>query len=231
MDSIDNLRLVVLDTWDSNREHISGGYSEQDAQIETTLSHLRKVAKQRQLNFVVVHHATRGDGEVARGSQVFDARCDWMGTVIRTDDTLTVKTTKIRDGIQTEVGNWKITSAVHPQCAEGPTIPSLEFMSGLAAKADQGKQKLAADEAYLKIVLALLDDWKDEPPSIKTIHDATRAKWRGAVPEALAAMRDRGWCIPKFAKLTAEGHAAARELSAADLAPPECVTRHMLRLG
>ena len=219
MDSIDNLRLVVLDTWDSNREHISGGYSEQDAQIETTLSHLRKVAKQRQLNFVVVHHATRGDGEVARGSQVFDARCDWMGTVIRTDDTLTVKTTKIRDGIQTEVGNWKITSAVHPQCTEGPTIPSLEFMSGLAAKADQGKQKLAADEAYLKIVLALLDDWKDEPPSIRTIHDATQAKWRGAVPEALAAMRDRGWCIPKFAKLTAEGRAAARELSAADSSP------------
>ena len=212
MESIDNLRLVILDTWDSNRDHIGGGYSEQDAQIEKTLSHLRKIAKQRQLNIVVVHHSTRNDGAVARGSIVFDARCDWMGTVEKDGDVVTLKSTKVRDGEQGDVGNWKIVATPHPDYPDGPSIPSLEFQGELEAKADKGKKKLAADEEYLATIMQLLAEWEGAPPSIKTLSEATNAKWRGAVQEALATMRDRGWCKPKVAVLTEEGKRAAQSL-------------------
>jgi hypothetical protein len=212
MDQVENLRLVILDTWDSNRDHIGGGYSEQDAQIEKTLAYLRKSAKSRQINYIIVHHSTRENGEVARGSIVFDARCDWMGTVEKTDDMVTLKTTKIRDGEQSEVGSWKINSKPHDQCPDGPPIPWLEYQEGLQAKAEVGKKKLAADEEFLKSTLHLLAEWEGPPPSIKTLHAATGASWRGAVQEALGTMRERGWCVPKVAVLTEEGKRAALEL-------------------
>src|SRR6056297_1733094 len=212
MDKMENLRLVILDTWDSNRDHIGGGYSEQDAQIEKTLAYLRKSAKARQINYLIVHHSTRENGEVARGSIVFDARCDWMGTVEKSDNIATLKTTKIRDGEQGEVGNWKINSKPHEKCPDGPAIPWLEYQEGLQAKAEAGKSKLTADEAFLKKIMMLLVEWDGPPPSIKTLHEATGAKWRGAVQEALATMRERGWCVPKVAVLTEEGKRAALEL-------------------
>ena len=209
MESIDDLRLVVLDTWDSNRDHAAGGYAEQDAQIEKTLGHLRKIAKARQLNVVVVHHSTRGDAETARGSIVFDARCDWMGTVEKDGTVLTLKSTKVRDGEQGKVGSWKITTEAHADYPDGAPIPSLEFMAELESSVEKGKAKLAADEGFLHEVLRLLAEWEGSPPSLKTLHEATGAKWRGAVQEALATLRDRGWCVPKVAKLTAEGVKAA----------------------
>lgn len=103
-----DVTLVVIDTWDSTRSHQEGGYAVQDGITEEVMRKLRHLADDLGIAIVVVHHATRADGGRPRGSQVFDARADWIGVADRNNDTIALRSIKVRDGNGGAVGAWKI---------------------------------------------------------------------------------------------------------------------------
>ncbi|MES2211404.1 MAG: hypothetical protein V4515_14670 [Chloroflexota bacterium] len=98
----------MLDTWDSLREHSGGNYADQDGGAEAIMRGLRPMAAELRLAFLVVHHATRGNEGRARGTVVFDARCDWIAIVEPGESGLTLRTIKARDGECGPVGVWAI---------------------------------------------------------------------------------------------------------------------------
>lgn len=143
----EQVRLVVLDTYDAAREHSSGGHADQDGGAEAMMRGLRSMASDLKLAVVIIHHATRQDAGRARGTVVFDARCDWMAVVEPAIDGLMMRTTKARDGERGPVGAWTIVPVLVAERA----VPTLRWQgaSGTApeatdARAEQDRRVLAA---------------------------------------------------------------------------------------
>lgn len=104
-----SISLVIIDTWDSARSHEDGGYAAQDGITEEVMRLLRRIAGKLGIAILVIHHATRADGGRPRGSQVFDARADWIAVADKAGDNIvSLRSTKVRDGEVGDVGMWKI---------------------------------------------------------------------------------------------------------------------------
>ena len=104
----DPVQLLVIDTWDSARSHSGGGYAEQDGLIEEAMRELRRLASDCKLSVILIHHATRNDNGRARGSLVFDARCDWIALAKGDGKSVSLSSIKCRDGEKTDVGSFTI---------------------------------------------------------------------------------------------------------------------------
>lgn len=143
----DPVRLIVIDTWDSARSHVSDGYAGQDALIESAMGGLRKMAADLSLSVLVVHHATRADNGRARGSVVFDARADWIAVAEGDGRFVRLKSTKSRDGERGDLGSFEIQAVD----VGGAMVPKLVAAVGhvRADAPDVGKQ----DYALLKHVV------------------------------------------------------------------------------
>jgi hypothetical protein len=116
-----SLRLIVLDTWDSCRQHASGGYADQDAITEEIMRGLRSMATELRCAVLIIHHTTwTADGR-PKGPVVFAARCDWIARVDKVSDGLTLETTKSRDGETGMVGAWSIVPVLVGE-REVPTL-------------------------------------------------------------------------------------------------------------
>ena len=119
----DPVCVVIIDTWDASRSHSDGGYAGQDGLIESIMSELRRLAADLELSVVLIHHSTRGETGRARGSLVFDARADFIGSIEADKSPGRVKltATKNRDGELGPVGAWRIV----PVEVEGESVPTL----------------------------------------------------------------------------------------------------------
>jgi hypothetical protein len=209
--------LLVLDTWDSIREHSDGGYAGQDGAAETIMRGLRKLAESRRMAIVVVHHATRGDGERARGTVVFDARCDWIAVVRQPEEAVcTVQTTKAREGERKQVGSWAILGVD----VAGRSVPTLELQE--AAEATQGDSLGDAerkDRETLRAILAIQQ--RGEIPCAATIAEALGTKRGGAVMRPIKRLRERGMVsMTGFALTTAGMQIVAGFATTTSLAVP-----------
>jgi len=138
------LRLVVLDTWDSARTHSDGGWAGQDGLVEGIMSGLRQMAEDYSIGVVVVHHTTRGDDSRARGSAVFDAKCDWMASVTGDGHTIALDSTKVRDGEEGRVGTWSITGVVVGEAVVPVLTPCDGEAKPVEAAADQRMPSMVA---------------------------------------------------------------------------------------
>ena len=149
-------KLVVIDTYDSARDHAGGGYSEQDGLVEQIMGELRRRAAELRVSVVLVHHATRSDGGRTRGSLVFDARADWIAIADMPDgsDRLTLTTTKSRDGERGELGAFRIVAV---DVAGG--VPILEEIGIVASRRAPGD---GLSDLERKVVLALIN----RPPAL-----------------------------------------------------------------
>ena len=118
-----NLRAVVIDTWDSARDHGAESWSGQDASVELGMRALRDLAAGQGLGVVVVHHATRADGGRARGSAVFDARADVIALARSAGEgAIELVSKHARDYEPGHVSTWEIGTV---ELAEGPPVPVL----------------------------------------------------------------------------------------------------------
>jgi hypothetical protein len=115
-------KLVVLDTWDSTRDHAGGSWADQDGSIEMVMRGLRRLARQHQLAVLIIHHATR-EGSRTRGSGVFDARMDVIGLVEQAEGVVSLSLLKSRDSEARSVGKWAIEAV--DIFDDGATIPRL----------------------------------------------------------------------------------------------------------
>ena len=117
----DPVRLVVVDTFDAAREHSGEGWAGQDGLIESIVGGLRSVATDFNVCVVINHHTTRSEDGRARGSLVFDARCDFIGLVSAKNGIITLEGKKNRDGEIGIIGAWQI----QPVPVNGRTVPTL----------------------------------------------------------------------------------------------------------
>lgn len=193
---IEPIVLVVLDTWDSLREHTSDGYSGQDAGAEMILSGLRTIGAELGIAFMINHHATRADGGRARGTVVFDARADWIGVVEQTADGITLRTTKNRDGESGHVGAWRIV----PVNVAGMAVPTLEAATTIVQPAAKGMPRNA------RMVLDALAGWDDEAPPTKAQLVTRSSVASGSMGKALDYLRDAGLVERDGYRLTDAGH-------------------------
>lgn len=121
------ITLAIIDTWDSTRVHATGGYTEIDAGLEAILRPMRSICRDIGMACVIVHHSTRSDAGRLRGSQVLDARCDWIGAVSQEDTgVVVIKSVKVRDGERGFVGAWNVTTTTVGQ----DTVPQLDYVPG-----------------------------------------------------------------------------------------------------
>ncbi len=139
----DPVRLLLIDTWDAARSHSDGGWAGQDGLVEAIMRDLRRLASEVQLAVLLAHHATRSDGGRARGSIVFDARCDWIAHVEQDEGapTLRLLSIKARDGECGPVGLFHI----EPQPVNGQPVPVLRWGGDMPAEA-------AADDRSLLVL-------------------------------------------------------------------------------
>jgi hypothetical protein len=144
--------LIVIDTWDASRDHGGGGgYSAVDAQVEGTMRTVRGIADQFNLLVAVSHHATR-EANRARGTAVFDAKCEVMYSLEGDAGKLHMTCQKNRDGeMENAKASWRIVPVTVDELGPDITIPTLAF---LAAKEDHGPMSNSAETAAL---MALLD--------------------------------------------------------------------------
>lgn len=177
------VRLVVLDTWDSCRAHSSGGYADQDGGAEEMMRGMRKLAADHRLAVLIVHHATRQDAGRARGSLVFDARCDWIAVVEKGGAGLILRTTKARDGVCGPVGTW----AIRPVTIEERAVPTLvEATMNLKemAEQDQGREMLEAART--------MADSGKKPTARALARAIGKSKNMGLVDRLAGKLRQRG---------------------------------------
>jgi hypothetical protein len=193
----DGVRLVVLDTWDSSREHAGGGWSDQDGLVERIMRGLRKLAQTRGMAVLILHHASKGDGEHARGSAVFDARLDWAATVRKDGDVVSLDSYKCRSGPTGEIGRWRVVAAPLPGAQADDPVPRLEAASLLEAAATQGHQAIERRQALLRQALAVLAAVPPGAPLTKRgIMDALGIRSSRAIADLAEALRARGWLVP-----------------------------------
>jgi len=120
----DPVRLVAIDTWDASRRHADTGYAGQDGLVEGIMSKLRSLASELHVACVVAHHATRADHGRARGSVVFDARCDLIACVEQPEEgKIRIVAIKNRDGEQGGLGVFLIQS----HDVNGQSVPVLRW--------------------------------------------------------------------------------------------------------
>lgn len=195
LETVDGIKLVVLDTWDSNRDHADGGYSGQDMLIEQAMSTLRDIARDRMLSVIVVHHSTKGDAQKARGSLVFDARCDWMVTCEGDNGSNIIKviTTKNRCGESGDFGSWRICADAHPDAPDEPTIPTMEYMTHIAAAAEKGHKKASDNEKFIFSILGIIIENTTGKVTYQRIQDELACKSRGKVQRAIKELQDRDY--------------------------------------
>lgn len=191
------LRLLVLDTWDSARSHSDGGWAGQDGLVEGIMSGLRQMAEDYGIGVIVVHHTTRGDDSRARGSAVFDAKCDWMASVTGDGHTVALESTKVRDGEQGRVGSWRITAV-----AVG------EAMVPILATVDAEAHPVATTDADALVGFLASHDGKH---TARTLRECLSLS--GSVLERLTdEARRQGWIAPGGYSLTAAGRGRADDL-------------------
>lgn len=145
----DPVRLIVIDTWDSARSHVSEGYAGQDALIESAMGGLRKMAADLSLSVLIVHHATRGDEGRARGSVVFDARVDWIAVAKGNGHTISLKSTKCRDGERGDLGTFEIQAVD----VGGAPVPRLVLVPSAGQTKHEAQDVGKQDYALLKHVV------------------------------------------------------------------------------
>ncbi len=143
------VRLLILDTWDSARQHASDGWAGQDALIEHLMRELRTLARELSLAVVVVHHATRQDHGRARGSVVFDARADWIAVAEGEDPEVLLRSIKCRDGERGAIGGFRI----QPVDVGGKAVPTLVAMTPGDAEAPPPESSLQDRTMALLIFL------------------------------------------------------------------------------
>lgn len=213
LDTVSGVKLVVLDTWDSNRDHADGGYSGQDMLIEQAMSTMRDIARDRMLSIVVIHHSTRGDAQQARGSLVFDARCDWMATceAEENSDIITVKTTKNRCGSCGIIGDWRIHANPHPDAPDEPTIPALEFLSVVEASAVKGHKKSIDAQNLLFAALNIFVENENGKVTYQKIQDELECPSRGKVQKIVKELRERDYVYETEMVVTECGKRAMKE--------------------
>lgn len=123
-------RLVVLDTWDSTRDHSDGSWASQDGSVEMVMRGLRKLARQYEIAILIIHHTIR-EGQRTRGSGVFDARMDVIGLVDQKDGgLLSLSLIKARDSEARVVGKWQIEAV--DLWEDGNEVPRLAYVDSVA---------------------------------------------------------------------------------------------------
>lgn len=123
--------LLVIDTWDASRDHgDGGGYSAVDARVEMTMRAVRGLADQFELLVAVSHHCTRA-ADHARGTMVFDAKCEAIFVLKGEDKRLKMTSPKIRDGDPSAIDvSWRIVPVVVPELESDVTVPTLQLIQG-----------------------------------------------------------------------------------------------------
>jgi len=195
--------LLVIDTWDAARNHASGGYAEQDSLTESIMGMLRGLAVDCNLSVLILHHCTRSNENRARGSLVFDAKCDWIGNVGRQgqgEDGLLLTTTKARDGEAGEVGRLKIVT----KTIDGLVLPVLEDVPDLV-----GGVLRQSDIRERRQDLVLRELAGPGPHTKQSVAGASLIP-EGSMVRIMDALRALGLVEPKGFKLTARG----REMTA-----------------
>lgn len=182
-------RLVVLDTWDSTRDHSGGSWADQDGVIEMVMRGLRKLAREYEIGILIVHHATRSDGGRTRGSVVFDARMDAMGLVEQKDGIVSLSILWSRDHEASIVGRWEIEAI--DLWGDGNEVPRL-------APVETGKASMP--ESHLAVLKAAYQG-ADSHSSI-----AQKSKLsRGSLPKIIKKLREKGLMEMESYTLTPEG--------------------------
>ena len=192
------VRLVVVDTWDSTRTHSTEGWAGQDAALEEILRGLRTIAVEHELAAVLVHHGTRAENGRARGSVVFDARCDWIATLEQSSpgEPLVLTSTKCRDGECGAVGHWLIRAAPIPS----GTVPVLDYQ-GAYLPSDRPSE--ADDRTREQVLLRLIHD----RPDLRTVRDLATASGipRSSVSRAIKVLTDTHMIDGRPPRLTKDG--------------------------
>lgn len=183
----DKVRLVVIDTWDSAREHSDGGWAGQDATLEASLSDLRSLAAAHGLGVLIVHHATRADNGRARGSVVFDARCDFIGVAEGNGKVITIKAIKNRDGVAGPLGRFTIAT----EDVSGRPEPVLRAGAPEAAPATA-----TLAERLLRHLTV-----NDGPRSVGGLAKALGERGKGGVERALTQLR-KDKCLEGYTPTT-----------------------------
>lgn len=182
-------RLVVLDTWDSTRDHAGGSWADQDGVIEMVMRGLRKLAREYEIGILIVHHATRSDGGRTRGSVVFDARMDAMGLVEQKDGIISLSVLWSRDHEASIVGRWEIEAI--DLWNDGNEVPRL-------APVETGKASMP--ESHLAVLKAVYQG-ADSHSSI-----AQKSKLsRGSLPKIIKKLREECLMEMESYTLTPEG--------------------------
>lgn len=178
------VRLVVLDTWDSSRQHASDGWAGQDALVEGLMRELRALASDLHLAVIVVHHATRNDHGRARGSVVFDARADWIAIAEGDEGTVSLRTIKCRDGEQGDLGRFRIQAID----VAGRPVPTL------VADSEQQEPVTAPAPTATDRAKTLLTYLVTHPgtPSAATLAQVLGLRGKGGVSVAIADLRAQG---------------------------------------
>lgn len=193
-----SVRLVIIDTWDSSRNHTGDGYAGQDALLESLMRGLRTLATDLQLAVVILHHATRGDTGRARGSVVFDARADWIALISKSGDHIQVETKKARDGEDGVTGSFRIV----PKRIGTRDVPTLE-----AAPTDSDKPP--ASGSHQEQDLAILSVLVRAGGVVSKRQLAEQAQVPvGSVQRIVDRLRAKGWVDRDAYKVTAEGISA-----------------------
>jgi hypothetical protein len=179
------VKLVIFDTWDSIRDHTSGGYSDQDGLAESILRGLRTLAADLSLAFVIIHHATRQDGGRARGTVVFDARCDWIAVVEQNGPNLLLNATKARDGERGPLGAWTI----RPVAVADRPVPTL-----MPANAAEVIADIEQEEKDLRVLLAASRAAAvGAAVSYRSLGEAVGMKGKSSPERSVQRLRLRGW--------------------------------------
>ena len=181
----DAVRLICVDTWDSAREHSGGGYADQDGDAERVMRALRSLSEELGLAVLVVHHATRADTGRARGTVVFDARCDMIGLAEAVSGGVKMQITKSRDGESGPLGEWTIV----PIDVGGRSVPTLVEVT--KSVSDGAVGTLSAGQTKLLKSLILLGGGASKA-SLSELADLAGYAAKSAVSKAIDGLRMAG---------------------------------------
>lgn len=195
----DAVRLICVDTWDSAREHSGGGYADQDGDAERVMRALRALSEEHGLAVLVVHHSTRAEVGRARGTVVFDARCDMIGLAEAVSGGVKMQITKSRDGESGPLGEWTIA----PIDVGGRSVPTLAEVT--KSVSDGAIGTLSASQTRLLRALAALGRGGAKP-SLAEVAALAGYSGRASVPKALDALRRQGFLSAEGLALTPAGH-------------------------
>lgn len=200
----DPVRLLVIDTWDSARTHSGGGWAEQDGGVEDAMRELRKMASDLKVSVLLIHHATRADHGRARGSLVFDAKCEWIAIATGDGRRIALNSTKNRDGEPGPVGTWEISTV------DVNGVPSPILIPTLTAPTEpvQPNDKLDTLVSYL----ASHEGKHTARSLVKTLGIAST----GALTRLVDKARGVGWLTADGYALTPSGRQYADDLALDD---------------